>query len=380
MTTSHLPNHLAARFPLIHRPHLAYPSLAARIEEVRICAHKATQNLPLPDRVNSACAVWNLSALILSDCGMPDLAACLCLRQHRLFQPAWPVTGDLAIAALQPVVNLIRLTARAGERRTAYQQLMGLHQALHHGGTVTLHGRPIDFTGYTTPATLRHIKAWIRILLLEDGTRLLASTGQWEEAARHATAYDDAPDRLHDSRQAKIVASLRRGDVNTATTLIGTAIVEESWEAAVAEVLRLHAARAECRSESGDLTAVVRAVERVMEPARLHTRMFRVRLVLATMDLAPDGHHEQVDALYRQIIDDTEQSGDAFAAREILRHATKSRTLPTDDTHRLTELLRAAGLGHEPLSQPVLADLHEALKTAEAALMKSLADLANGSC
>jgi hypothetical protein len=64
----------AAHFPLICRNQLTYPSLAARLEELHTCAARS-QTGPLNERLNAACATWNLAALIASDCGRPDLAA-----------------------------------------------------------------------------------------------------------------------------------------------------------------------------------------------------------------------------------------------------------------------------------------------------------------
>jgi hypothetical protein len=295
----------ATRFPLICRPHLYYSRFADRVNEVRTCASKATQDLPLTERINSACAVWNLSALIASDCGMPDLAADLCSRQLRLFRPAWPVTRDVAIAALQPVVNLIRLTARAGDRDAAYQQLIGLHGAVHHGGTVTIYGEALDFTGFTTAETIRHITPWMRTLMVEDGTRLLASTGQWARAARHATTFDDAPDRLNDSRQTTIIARLHAADPDHAARLIDTATITHPWEHAVAALLRHHAAAVTRWPTDGYLTAALHAAERVLDDSPPHTRMFRVRLVLAALDLAADARQVHGKHLYRAIVAET---------------------------------------------------------------------------
>ncbi|MFF3750348.1 hypothetical protein ACFYYH_07790 [Streptomyces sp. NPDC002018] len=281
------------RFPLVSRSHLVYPSFAARVEEVHTCAEMSAQDGPLLDRINLACATWNLSALIASDRGLTDLATDLCLRQLRLFRPAWPLTGDSAIACLQPIVNLMRLTARAGDPRAAYQQLMSVHRAVHDGGTVTVHGHPIDLTGFTTDATLDHIRPWLHTLLLEDGTRLLVATGQWPQAAEHATAYGQTPERLHDSRQAHAMARLHTADPDTANSLIEKATITEPWEEAVAQILRHYADHLAGRATAEAFTAVTRAVRDALEPTPPHLRMFRVRLVLAAIDLAPEGCEAQ---------------------------------------------------------------------------------------
>ncbi|MEU9120570.1 hypothetical protein AB0C96_12035 [Streptomyces sp. NPDC048506] len=360
------------RFPLVSRSHLVYPSFAARVEEVHACAEKSTQDRPLLDRINLACATWNLSSLIASDCGLTDLATDLCLRQLRLFQPAWPVTGDTAIACLQPIVNLVRLTTRAGDPQAAYQQLMNVHRAVHDGGTVTVQGHPIDFTGFTTDATRDHIQPWLRTVLLEDGTRLLAATGQWSQAAMHATVYDEAPERLHDSRQAHVMASLHTVAPDTANSLINKATITEPWERAVAQILRHYADRLASRATADGFTAVARAVQDALEPAPPHLRMFRVRLVLATIDLTPEGCEAQAQPLHHAIVNDTTQAGDAYSAREILRRSV----LPVSErSHReLEAIVRDGGLGQGILPDSVLSTLMQAVSTAEESLVHCLAE------
>ncbi|MFE2181366.1 hypothetical protein [Streptomyces sp. NPDC059455] len=363
---------LVRRFPLVSRPHLVYPSLAARVEEVHTCAEKSAQDGLLLDRINLSCATWNLSALIASDCGLTDLATDLCLRQLRLFQAAWPVTGDIAIACLQPIVNLVRLTARAGDTRAAYQQLMGVHRAVHDGGTVTVHGHPIDFTGFTTRATLDHIQPWLHTLLLEDGTRLLAATGQWPQAAEHATTYDKAPERLHDSRQAHVMASLHTDDPDTANSLIDKATITEPWERAVAQILRHYADHVAGRATVDGFTAMADAVRDALEPTPPHLRMFRVRLVLAAIELASEGCEAQAQPLHNAIVRDITQAGDAYAAREILRHPVLSAS--GRSRRELEAIVRDGGLGQRALPESVLSSMLQAVSTAGANLVHCLAE------
>ncbi|CCK32118.1 hypothetical protein BN159_7739 [Streptomyces davaonensis JCM 4913] len=358
------------RLPLVSRRHLVYPSFATRVEEVHTCAEKSAQEGPLLDRINLACATWNLSALIASDCGMTDLATDLCLRQLCLFQAAWPVTGDTAIAALQPIVNLVRLTARAGDPHAAYQQLMSVHRAVHNGGTVSVHGHLLDLTGFTTHATLDHIQPWLNALLLEDGTRFLVATGQWAQAAEHAAAYDKAAERLHDSRQARVMASVHTADPNAANSLIETAMITEPWEKAVAQLLRRYADYMTGRATPEGFTAVTRAVQSALAPAPPHLRMFRVKLVLAAIDLASQGCEAEVQVLHNAIVSDTVQASDAYAAREILRHPVPSAS--GRSRHELEEIVHAGGLGRGTLSKSVQSTLMRAVHTAGASLTQCL--------
>lgn len=370
-TTPSAASQATGRFPLVCRPYLNYPSFTARIEELHLCADKSTQAGPLNDRINAACATWNLSALIASDCGLPDLAADLCLRQLRLFQAAWPVVGDTAIAALQPMVNLIRLTARSGNPDTAYQDLTDLHQAVHHGGTVTLHGHRFDLTQFTTPATVRRIQPWLRFLMTDDGTRLLAATGQWTKAAQHATAYDAEPARLFDSRQARIVAAWHANDPDTADALLDEAQITEPWEAAVQQLLRYGTASIAGHARHGLFPTVLNATKTVVQTTAPHTRMFRVRLVRTVRTLAPTNPHGLTEPLCQAVADETEAAGDAFAAREILR----SPSLMVKDRQRrnLETLVHNAGLGRGTLPEPALTTMNNALATAGPSLVNCLA-------
>ncbi|MER6142926.1 hypothetical protein ABT174_23250 [Streptomyces sparsogenes] len=362
---------LAKRFPLVSRSHLVYPNFATRIEEVRTCAEKSTQDGPLLDRIDLACATWNLSALIASDCGLTDLATDLCLRQLRLFQTAWPITGDAAINSLQPIVNLVRLAARAGDPSSAYQQLMSVHRAVHDGGTVTVHGQPIDLTDFTPDATRDHIQPWLRTLLLEDGTRLLVATGQWPQAAEHATAYDKAPERLHDGRQAQVVARLHTADLEAANSLIDKATITEPWEKAVAQILRHYADHLAGYATAKAFTTVASAVRDALEPTPPHLRMFRVKLVLAATDLAPEDCEAQTQPLHNAIVSDTTQANDAYAACEILRHPALSAS--ERSRRELEAIVRDGGLGQGALPESVLSTITQAVITAGASLVHCLA-------
>ncbi|MFF3501191.1 hypothetical protein [Streptomyces sp. NPDC003247] len=342
MTTS--PAHLhpaAARLPLVCRSHLNYPSFDARIDEVSACAAKSTRSsLPVTDRINAACAAWNLCALIASDCGLHDYAQDLCLRQLHLFRQAWPVTGNAAIAALQPLVNLVRLTARAGQKAAAYDQLTALHHAVHRGGPVTVHGHVIDLTGFTDDTTREHIRPWLQLVMLDDGTRLLTATAQWARAAAHATAYDDAHSRLGEAHQTRVIAALADGNPAQATQLISSSASAEPWETAVSDVLRHLVRDASGNTAPIHYPALATTVENLFHEASAHTRMFRTRLALTVIELAPPNstvHAGLRETVAREVL----AASDAHVAREILRRS------PAGNPHRkeLEDAVRSAGLG-----------------------------------
>ncbi|MBT2412077.1 hypothetical protein J7I94_16120 [Streptomyces sp. ISL-12] len=361
---------VATRLPLVCRSHLHYPHLDARIEEVTACAAKsARDDLPLPDRINAACAAWNLSALIAADCGLPDKAEDLCVRQLRLFQQALPVTGDVAIALLQPLANLIRLTARAGQKNTAYDQLAALHNAVHHGGNITIRGHTVDLTGFTDDTTRRHIRPWLRLLMVDDGTRLLTSTGQWARAAAHAALYDATPDRLTEARQTHVLAALAAGAPDRATRAIDSATVTTTWETALAELLRYLTRHADKSNTPDQHLALAAAAGKLFDHPPAHTRMFRTRLALAVTELAPPG--TTAPALCHAVVRDALDSRDFYAAREILRR----NTAPIDAPHRdfLENTVRSSRLGAGRLPQEISNAIAEATRTAGNDLTQCLA-------
>ncbi|MER5301323.1 hypothetical protein ABT039_17875 [Streptomyces lasiicapitis] len=366
---------ITARLPLVCRSHLHYSSLKARFEEISACAAKSARaDAPVRDRINAACATWNLAALIASDCGLPDYAEDLCLRQLGLFRRAWPITGDTAIAALQPLINLIRLTARTGQKSTAFDELTALHHAVHHGGAVTTRDHTIDLTGFTDAATRQHIRPWLRFVMLDDGTRLLASTAQWSRAAAHATSYDDTYDRLTEARQTRTITALADDAPDQAAYLIDSATITHPWEAAVAALLRYLISDVAGSVLPSSYPALTTIVQNVFDAAPGHTRMFRTRLALAVIELAPPGSTVQND-LHHTVARDAIRAEDSYAAREILRHSLAAPGTP----HRaqLEDAVRRAGLGAGRLPECAAQLVTDATRVAGDSLAQCLASGGN---
>jgi hypothetical protein len=64
---------IARRFPLVARPRPACTSLAQRVTDLRNRAARESTAAGHQDTAG-ATAVFNLAALLASDCGLPDLA------------------------------------------------------------------------------------------------------------------------------------------------------------------------------------------------------------------------------------------------------------------------------------------------------------------
>ncbi|MEV4502585.1 thiopeptide-type bacteriocin biosynthesis protein [Streptomyces klenkii] len=366
---------LAARFPLVPRPRLICSDLPTRIAQARSYAHQSEQQTHPERRLERACSAWNLAALIAADCGMPGLAADLCWRQFGIFQKAWPLAGRTAIASLQPLVNLARLAGRSGDPEGAYQALHSIHHAIHHNATSTLiHSKTINFDRFTERGgDLQDVAPWMRTVLLEDGTRFLAATGQWARAAANAALCDDAGDRLRDARQVRAIKHLHDGDTDTVLALLRDAVVTEPWEQAVAACLRTYSALHSHRRAGHGISAMLDYVRDACrsQPGR-DKAFFRIRLGLTAVDLTTEtspGHGEDLCA---ELIRDAVVSGDAATARELLRHEpVRSRMTPVE-CQQLDSLIRNAGVGLGIIPTPLFSELMGAVETAEASLAQAL--------
>jgi hypothetical protein len=362
-----------ARFPLVCRARLICPDLKSRIAEVCDYAHACQQQTEPASQLHRACAVWNLAALIAADCDMPALAAQLCERQFRIFHDAWPVTGRTVIASLQPLVNLARLTARTGDPTGTYRELTALDRALHDGGSIRIHGTAVSFEGFTAAGTDRiEALAWLRVVLVEDGTRLLASTDQWVQAAAHAALCDDAKERLRDSRQTQVIARLLGGHAEEAVALIDTAVITEPWEHAVAACLRVYSELHTNQMTAEAATTMLAAVHIARQATDPATGLFRIRLGLAAVDLVTEPWRSQTGLVRAALIRDAQESQDALIAREILRDDASREQMSAVELRSLTGLIDNAGLGRGDIPKALLADLMAAVETAETVLAQTL--------
>ncbi len=146
-TTTDAEECVLARFPLVPQRRFRCPDLETNVRNVRECAASCREPVTAEERINRACTVWNLSALIVADCGLPDLAVDLCRQQFQIFRAASPISGVSVIPSLQPLVNLARLTRRAGDPEGAYREFEAINYAVHNGGYAVIHGDEIDFDG-----------------------------------------------------------------------------------------------------------------------------------------------------------------------------------------------------------------------------------------
>ncbi|MFE2865006.1 hypothetical protein [Embleya sp. NPDC059259] len=355
---------IADRIPLVRRPKAPGLPLAERI------AHLTALAVPPADAghrdlVARASGVLNYAALIASDVGMPDLAAELCWRQHRVFADAGHLTGDIAVMALMPMVNLARLLIREGDGDAGYEVLERLYRAGQQRGSAEIRDRRVDLSVLTgTDADHRKIceELWVSVLI--DGARALARTGRWTEAAETMTAHRGVGNRLLDGRQIAIMSLMERGLDRQARAMIDTSIPAEPWENAIAALLRAH-----CRPRRHDRDIVLRETLPALIPPDPTTAVFQARVGLAALDLG----HEESDATtqVRSALAGV-AALDAYAARDVLNHGPTRSRLASREIRKLQAVLGVSGLGIGSLSAAHMQPLTAAVCNAEAALRRQL--------
>lgn len=361
------------RFPLVRRPHLSCPPLQERVHQVASFTQAAHRTEDRHEQKRNALAAWNMAALIAADCGLPGLAARWCEHQFRLLHPDGPVPRPASISALQPLLNLTRLTARSGDPQRAYQELSNLRTSALHGGSVRIHGFEIHFD---EPAKGTggdgEVCSWLDRILLQDGTRLLARTGQWDRAAEHARRHARGTGRVDEFCQTQAIAHLVRGRVGPARKVLDAAMADQLWEHAVIACLHgcvdlsQYSPAPPQVAHLCEVTQAARARE-ATEPA---TALFRLRLSLVTAGLLAASDPSQADLWCAQLIAEAVTSDDAFLSKEMLSCPVTRQRLAPHQELVLTQRVRAAGLDQGELPRTVATPLAQALDIAGEVLLR----------
>jgi hypothetical protein len=366
--TLELRDTVARRFPLVPRARPACPALDIRVAQVRDLARAAAQHTS--ESLARAAEAHNLTALIMSDCGLPALARTLCWQQFDVLRTARPATAATAKLALQPIINLSRLRTRDGDGAGADHLLDALFEAIRSRTDTVIDGRTIrsaDIISHDDDH--RQVIQWLWPVLLADGTRALAQAGRWAEALQHARQHNGIGARLLDGRQIAILAHCAARDYDTASSVLAGTSTPTPWEEAVAACLRVLCLTLADRPADSAITTMTDTYI-ALEPAREHA-VFRVRLGLCAIDLADGGR--RVPQIADVVMRDALQTADAYAAHEALSHqACLSHTAP-GDSRTLAEIVQAAGLGRGTMPSETLDDLMESVRVSEASMAGTLA-------
>ena len=357
----------AERFPLIPRAKPVCRTLEARANRVRELADLAGR--ATDESLIRAAEAHNLAALIMSDCGLPDLARDLCWRQFEVFLTVRPLNATTAKLALQPLINLGRLLIRDGDGTAAYQLLEGLFQAIKLRTDTTLDGRKTRLAGLVGhDDDYREIVRWMWTVLLADGTRALTRAGRWAEALQHAEEHKGIGDRLLDGRQVAILARSRAGDHEAALNLLATSSTPTPWEQAVEACMRVLCGVWADRPSDTD---VARMLDRylALEPEPEHV-VFQVRLGTCVIDVTADNRRtaQVADMVLRTVL----EAADAYAAHDVLSHQACLTHMPANTSQALTEMVRTAGLRRGTVPSSILDELMESVTISEASLAGAL--------
>lgn len=361
---------IAQRIPLVCRTKPPGLSLQSRLAELTAL----TNEPPGADhhqRVARASGVLNFAALIASDTGLPDLAADLCWRQHKIFTEGQLLTRamnkdtdhDIAVMALMPLVNIARLLIRQGDGHAAYELLHRLYRAAQQRDTTTIRDHEIDLAPLIhTPADHRTICTELWMALLIDGARALARDGRWTEAAEAMAAHRGIGNRLLDGRQLKIMALLQEGLTEQAITVIDSTIPTEPWENTVANLLRIACRPGTSPSPRETSHVVEHALDLINQPEPM-TAAFRARTGLTTLDLTAE--HSKSGAAHLRSTVIKIASSDAYAARDVLNHQPTRSQMTGHQEQQLLAVLTASALGAKTLPPQDMDALTGAVHTAE---------------
>ncbi|MEV4412974.1 hypothetical protein [Catellatospora sp. NPDC049609] len=353
------------RFPLVARPRPTSGPLPVRVADLSARAEAADRDNDLA----GASSVFNLAALIASDCGLPDLARQWCHDHAALHLRALPRGAQVARHALEPLVNLARLHIRGGNGEQAFRLLDSLYRAVASRTSAVIDGIDVPGDLTATDADHRQLRQWLWSVHLSDGTRALTSLGRWQGAHRHVLLHRGVGDLMLDGRQTAVIAQATGGDVPAAVTLIDTTLPGEPWQAAVTACLRVL-----CTSGSTPASEHVDTMfglykEVVRTPA---TAPFHTRLGLCMIDAAGGVDHRDARAVALGLIEHAMADRDVITIRDVMAHDGCVSRLRPDQARDLVAALDASELGRGSIPSALYVALTSALSTSAAVLGRLL--------
>lgn len=345
------------RFPLIARPRPVCTPLTRRIADLQDRAVLAQRR----GDIASATAVFNLAALLASDCGMPDLARTWC---HRLANLVLDHNHDPQ-HALEPVVNLARLHIRAGHGRAAWDLLETLFHAIDTRTDTVIDGLTVPAARLTdAPGAHAKTRTWLWTVLLGTGAHALASAGRWDEASHRLTQYKGVGTRMLDGRQITVIAHAAAGRHRQARALLEATHPGEPWENAVTACLLLLMPGSDTRGDHAN-TAVT--AYHAHGPAKPGLTVFHTRLGLTLLD-ALDNSHPAAEHIAAGLVHHA--ANDGYTAREVLTHPNCLAAANHQQVSHLKTLLSTCGLDAGTLPTADLKAILRALNIAESAIAR----------
>ncbi|MEU6277462.1 hypothetical protein ABZ871_34425 [Streptomyces populi] len=357
---------IAARFPLVARFRPDCLPLPERVRSVTLLASRAVKQ----NDQGVASTVFNQSALIASDLGLPDLARAMCHRHAAVYLNACPLPAMAAIRALEPLINLARLQIRAGRTDEGRQRLLDLYEAVSAGTEVSFEGitAPADLT--STEGDRQEVRAWLWRVLLADGTRSLTARGRWSEALAHIEQHRGVGTRMLDGRQVAVVAALTCGKTSHAHELLASTAPGDPWEHAVTACLMALCRRVAGQPVDDSLTSLMNTF--LSHEANVGMTVFDVRLGLAILDAVGSVEHPAARALIDDLCRRTMEARSGYAAREVLAHPLFDALAEDIQRQDCEDLLRSCALDSGVLPDRFHRELETALDVSEIVLRNSL--------
>lgn len=346
----------ARRFPLIARPRPACTPLGRRAANLRQLAINAER---LQD-IAKATAAFNLSALIASDCGLPELARRWCHQLARTTLLHHPADARLG---LEPIVNLARLRTRAGDGLGAWQLLNNLYRAVESRTDTNIDGIDIRITELTAdPNKHSDLRKWLWSVLLADGSRALATAGHWQPAYRKLKTLHGIGQRILDGRQIAVLAHLTTGNHHLALHLLRETDSGQPWENAVVACLTLYCQPNDLAS-AGTPEALMHY--EALDPTTVGP-VFRIRLGLCLLDRIRGLRPTILSDFKTNLINDA--ATDGYAARDVLYDPECCASATEHQRCTLTELVTTCGLDQGAIPTNILTELATTLGIAEAVI------------
>ncbi|MGH3735015.1 MAG: hypothetical protein ACRDT6_05265 [Micromonosporaceae bacterium] len=317
----------------------------------------------------AASAVYNLAALIASDCGLPDLARQWCHEHAAAYLRAPAMGAQEARHALEPLVNLARLHIRDGNGDAAFHLLDNLYEAVDTRTDTVIDGIPIPAATITTTDTdHRELRRWLWSVHLADGTRALTSAGRWQDAHQHLQARKGIGRRMLDGRQVAVIAHATADDHDGALELLDTTAPGEPWQDAVTACLT--ALCAEPNNSAIHRTDALKRYRRLVPKPPL--AVFQTRLGLSVLDAIGGAEHPAARDLAAHLVTQVIATRDGYIARDLLAHDGCVALINDDQARDIAAALDTSGLGRQAIPSQLRANLSAALATSAAVLAREL--------
>ncbi|MGC4856432.1 hypothetical protein ACLQ24_24420 [Micromonospora sp. DT4] len=308
----------------------------------------------------AATAVFNLAALLASDCGRPDLAHQWSARLARAALANPPQEFRAASNSLEPIINLARLRTRARDGAGAWAILEKLYRAVTSRTDITIDGIAVPASRLVDDRTEhRELCQWLWAVLLSSGSHALAVAGKWDDAYRRLNQHHGIGRRMLDGRQITVIAHTLAGRHSQASALLHNTQPGELWEQAVTACLTLL-----CQP---DATSIERShavhAYQALNPAEAGLAVFHTRLGLSLIDALGGIHQPTARPIAAGLLEQVIRDG--YAARDILDHAGCRNILTPRQVEQFTDVVAVCGLDAGVVPDPLQAELADALGIAE---------------